>query len=129
MPAHTEPIGTRALGPAFSEQDVKATLDSCRLTYIYEPDWGRLHDRVSRILGGGTLVAWFQGAGGLGPKAIAGRAVLTDPSNRWARENVNRFFRQVPLETSIPLVAAVGDPPWCDRQIRRCAVQSVPVGA
>jgi carbamoyltransferase len=129
MPAHTEPIGTRAPGPVFSEQDVKATLDSCRLTYLYEPDWGRLHDRVSRILSGGLLVAWFQGTAGFGAKAITGRAVLTDPSNRWARENVNRFFRQVPLETSLPLVAPVEDQPWCDHQVRRVTVQSVAVGA
>ena len=98
-------------GPAYSEQDVKATLDSCRLTYVYEPDWARLRGRVSHILGGGMLVAWFQGHAGSGPTVAPGRAVICDPSNRWARENVNRFFKQLPIDTPLPIVAAVGPAP------------------
>ena len=31
-----------ALGPDFSEQDIKTALENCRLDYLYEPDWSRL---------------------------------------------------------------------------------------
>src|SRR4029078_13155890 len=114
----SEPVGAVAAAPAYSEQEVKATLDSCRVTYIYEPDWARLCQRVSQILSGGLLVAWFQGAG---------RATLCDPSNRWARENVNRFLRQVRIETTIPMVATTGAGEWHDGQIGRFNTQRVAI--
>ena len=113
-----------SLGPAFSEEQVKATLDNCRLTYIYEPEWSRLFDRVSRLLDRGTLVAWFQGALGFGPRGVAGRAILCDPSNRWARENVNRFLRQVPVDTPLPLAVMDTAEAWPAGQVRRFAVQT-----
>jgi carbamoyltransferase len=121
--------GAVSRSPAHSEQDVKATLDSCRLTYLYEPDWPRLRDRVSRILSGGMLVAWFQGGFESGPDVVPGRTVICDPSNRWARENVNRFLRQLPIETSIPLVAATGEAPWHEGSLRPQALQRSIVNA
>ena len=123
--------------PAYSEQDVKATLDSCRLTYVYEPDWTRLRGRVSEILRGGMLVGWFQGGAcpeqsrgaGFGSSVVASRAILCDPSNRWARENVNRFLRQMPVETPLPLLAADGPAQWHDGQVRRFTLQRVSVAS
>ena len=125
--AQSEPAGPLAPAPAYSEQEVKATLDSCRLTYIYEPDWTRLRARVSEILRGGMLVGWFQGAAGFGSSVVASRAILCDPSNRWARENVNRFLRQMPIETPLPLLAADGPAQWHDGQVRRFTLQRLSV--
>src|SRR5689334_724650 len=119
--APSDSVGMLTPASGYSEQEVKATLDSCRLTYVYEPDWARLHQRVSQILSGGMLVAWFQGS--------AGRATLGDPSNRWARENVNRFLRQVPIDTPIPLVAAAGAGEWHGGHIGRSDPQRVAVVA
>ena len=116
-------------GGAYSEQDVKATLDNCRLTYVYEPDRGRLRARVSHILGAGMVVAWFQGAGAATCGIVPGRAVISDPSNRWARENVNRFFRQMPIETPLPLVAATGTAQWHDGQLDPCKVRRIAIDA
>ena len=116
-------------GCAYSEQDVKATLDNCRLTYVYEPDRRRLHGRVSQILGAGMLVAWFQGSAGTAPGVVPGRTVICDPSNRWARENMNRFFKQVPIDTPLTLVAAVGTAPWHDAQLHCSAPQRIVVDA
>jgi len=118
MPAGHEPVSVLTPGPVFSEQDVKATLDSCRLTYIYEPDWTRLRHRVSQILSAGRLVAWFQGDAGSALDAVGGRVIISDPSNRWARENVNRFLRQVPIEAPIPLVTTADLGQWHDGQVR-----------
>ncbi len=114
---------------AYSEQDVKATLDNCRLTYVYEPDRDRLRQRVSHILSGGMLVAWFQGAPGCASGVAPGRAVICDPSNRWARENVNRFFRRRPVETPLSVVAAAGGAPWHDGNLQRFALQPVVVAS
>ena len=118
MPAGHEPVSVLTPGPVYSEQDVKATLDSCRLTYVYEPDWTRLRHRVSQILSAGRLVAWFQGDAGSALDAVGGRVIISDPSNRWARENVNRFLRQVPIEAPIPLVTTADLGQWHDGQVR-----------
>lgn len=117
VPVGNEPVSALPYSPAYSEQDVKATLDSCRLTYVYEPDWTRLRRRVSQILSGGMLVAWFQGAAGVGA-SVAGRTIICDPSNRWARENVNRFLRQVPIESPLPLVTTSAQAHWHEGQVR-----------
>jgi predicted NodU family carbamoyl transferase len=92
-----------ALGPDFSEQEIKTALENCRLDYLYEPDWARLLARVSAMLSRGTVVAWFQGAMAFGPRAIGTRGILCDPSNRWARENINRFFRHGSADDPLPV--------------------------
>ena len=121
--------GVSGDGRAYSEQEVKATLDRCRLTYLYEPAWPRLRERVSRLLSGGTLVAWFQGAADCSTTLAAGRAVLCDPSNRWAKENVNRFFRQVDVDAEVPLVALAGEEPWRALHLTGCRLLNAPAAA
>jgi carbamoyltransferase len=103
------PVGSTtglALGPAFSEEDIKRTLDNCRLDYVYEPDWPRLLARVSRMLAQGKIVAWFQGAMAFGPRALGTRSILGDPSNRYARQNLNEYLRGLPLDEPLPVVIA-----------------------
>jgi carbamoyltransferase len=95
-----------ALGPTFSDNDIKRTLDNCRLEYVYEPDWRRLFVRVSRMLSQGKVVAWFQGAMGFGPRAMGTRSILCDPSSKYARHNVNEYLRLVPLDEPLPVVFA-----------------------
>jgi carbamoyltransferase len=95
-----------ALGPAFSDNDIKRTLENCRLDYLYEPDWSRLLMRVSKMLSQGKVVAWFQGAMAFGPRALGSRSVLCDPSSRYARQNMNEYLRQVPLDEPLPIVFA-----------------------
>jgi predicted NodU family carbamoyl transferase len=97
------PLRSLALGPQFSESEIKETLENCRLEYLYEPDRHKLMTRISRMLARGSVVAWFQGAAGFGPRPVGTRSVLCDPSNRYARENVNRFLRQAPLDDPLPL--------------------------
>jgi carbamoyltransferase len=95
-----------ALGPAFSDNDIKRTLDNCRLDYVYEPDWARLFLRISKMLAQGKVIGWFQGAMGFGPRAMGSRSILCDPSSRYARQNMNEYLRQVPLDEPLPVVFA-----------------------
>jgi carbamoyltransferase len=92
-----------ALGPDFSEQDIKLALDNCRLDYLYEPDWSRLLARISRMLSHGSVVAWFQGPMGFGPRSAGTRGILCDPANRYARENINRFLRHASIDDPLPV--------------------------
>jgi len=95
-----------ALGPVFSDEDIKRVLDNCRLDYVYEPDWVRLLARVSRMLAQGKIVGWFQGAMAFGPRALGMRSILADPSHRYARQNLNEYLRQAPLDEPLPVVLA-----------------------
>jgi len=95
-----------ALGPAFSDADIKRTLDNCRLDYVYEPDRPRIHARVSKLLAQGKIVAWFQGPMAFGPRSLGTRSILCDPSGRYARQNVNEYLRQVALDEPLPVVLA-----------------------
>lgn len=95
-----------AIGPAFSDSDVKRTLDNCRLDYVYEPDWRRLMDRTSKLLSQGKVVAWFQGPMAFGPRPLGSRSILCDPSLRYSRENMNEYLRQVPLDEPLPVAFA-----------------------
>jgi carbamoyltransferase len=104
-PARAELSGL-ALGPAFSDVDIKRTLDNCRLDYVYEPDRPRLHTRVSKLLAQGKMVAWFQGPMAFGPRSLGTRSILCDPSGRYARQNVNEYLRQAALDEPLPIVLA-----------------------
>jgi predicted NodU family carbamoyl transferase len=151
-----EPITHLALGPTVTEHDIKPVLENCRLEFLYEPDWPRLMSRVSAMLSSGKLIAWFQGPLEFGPRSLGSRSILCDPSNRYARDNVNTFLRQRPLDDplglSIPacrareclvrdldspfmLVGAEVQPQWRSRVVaaldrrHRCAVHTVRAAA
>jgi predicted NodU family carbamoyl transferase len=99
-----------ALGPSFSESEAKKALESCRLDYVYEPVWPRLIERVVQVLGHGKLVAWFQDSAEFDQSLRGSRSILADPSNRYARDNVNSFLRRRPhdwpIGVSIPAAAS-----------------------
>ncbi len=118
-----------ALGPSFSDNDIKRTLDNCRLDYVYEPDWSRLFLRVSKMLAQGKVVGWFQGAMGFGPRAMGTRSILCDPSSRYARQNMNEYLRQVPLDEPLPVIFAPSSVEAClGRAVSSPLVIDAPVG-
>jgi carbamoyltransferase len=103
----------------FSDVEIKAVLDNCRLDYVYEPDWPRLVARTCGLLAGAKTVAWFQNAraGGL-PAIDAERVVLSDPTARFVRDNVNGFLLGRPLDSPLPVmvslthaISTLADPP------------------
>jgi predicted NodU family carbamoyl transferase len=95
-----------ALGPLSSEAEAKAVLENCRLDYLYEPRWPRLLQRVSKLLERGKLVAWFQGRAEFGHPFNGSRSFLCDPSNRYARDNINSFLLRRPVSAPIPIALA-----------------------
>jgi carbamoyltransferase len=96
-------IDCLSLGPTLSENEIKDTLDNCRLDYLYEPDWQRLLTRVSTLLARGRVVAWYQGALDFGLRSVGGRSVLCDPSNRYARDNINQYLLRRALDHPLPV--------------------------
>lgn len=119
-----------ALGPSFTDNEIKRTLDNCRLDYVYEPDWARLFVRISKMLAQGKVVGWFQGAMGFGPRATGTRSIFGDPSSRYARQNMNEYLRQVPLDEPLPVVLAPSALASClERPSSSARVFDAPVAA
>jgi predicted NodU family carbamoyl transferase len=95
-------LGGLALGPSFSEQDIKVTLENCRLDYMYEPDWRRLLVRISKMLSRGVVIGWFHGPAPLG-RSLGTRSILCDPSTPYARENLNVYLQRLPMTEPLPV--------------------------
>ena len=80
------------LGPAFSADEVKATLDNCKLRYEWLSE-GEVIDRTVAALSRGYLVGWFDGAMEWGPRALGARSILASPFSEYVLENLNRFLK------------------------------------
>ena len=81
------------LGPAYAPDDIKATLDNCKLRY----DCVREDDTVAIAVAAlvrGKLVGWFDGAMEWGPRALGARSILANPFVPYVLENLNRFLKQ-----------------------------------
>jgi carbamoyltransferase len=80
------------LGPEFSVQEVKATLDNCKLSYDYLRN-GQLIDQATAALVKGKLVGWFQGRMEWGVRALGNRSILASPVAPYVLENLNVFLK------------------------------------
>jgi carbamoyltransferase len=81
------------LGPEFTPQQIKATLDNCKLSYDYLHD-GQVIERTATALAKGQLVGWFQGRMEWGVRALGNRSILASPVAPYVLENLNVFLKQ-----------------------------------
>jgi hypothetical protein len=114
-------LSTLTLGASYTREDVKRTLDRCRIDYVYEASWERLLARIARLLAAGKQVAWFQGPADVGPISSGSRSVLTDPSSRYARDNLNGFLLRRRLDSPLLLTLT-------EEAARGTLVGTVPAG-
>src|SRR5690606_31971452 len=54
----------------------------------------RLLERVSGLIRGGSVVAWFQGRMEFGPRALGNRSILADPTAPGMRAHLNAVVKQ-----------------------------------
>jgi len=81
------------LGPGYGVEDMKATLDNCKLSY----DWldeQELIDTTVDALSRGLMVGWFQGRMEWGHRALGNRSILASPLSPYALDNLNVFLKQ-----------------------------------
>jgi carbamoyltransferase len=83
---------TPFLGPSYDLEDVKKTLDNCKLTYRLLSDADSIGAAVD-ALGKGHLVAWFDGPMEFGPRALGARSILASPFGPYVLDNLNRFLK------------------------------------
>jgi carbamoyltransferase len=80
-------------GPAYSPEEIKGTLDNCKLTY----QWASENETVAiaaQALYSGCLVAWFDGPMEWGTRALGNRSILANPFHPFVLENLNTFLKQ-----------------------------------
>jgi len=81
------------LGPSYTPEEVKATLDNCKLNY----NWASENDSVAMAVDAlrrGALVAWFDDAMEWGPRALGARSIVANPFAPYALENLNHFLKK-----------------------------------
>jgi carbamoyltransferase len=84
---------TPFLGPSYSPEEVKATLDNCKLEYAWASESEVIASTVEDLKKG-RLVGWFEGPMEWGPRALGARSILANPFSEYVLENLNRFLKQ-----------------------------------
>jgi carbamoyltransferase len=70
------------LGPAYSDDEIQAFLDTERIPYTRFEDDETLCERVAELLATENVVGWFQGRMEFGPRALGARSILGDARSR-----------------------------------------------
>lgn len=78
-----------ALGPAFSDEVIRAVLVDAGLPFEAFDTDAALVDRVAKLLAEGQTVGCFQGRAEFGPRALGNRSILADPRGREVQRKVN----------------------------------------
>ncbi len=81
------------LGPQYSLEEIKATLDNCKLTYECLSN-GEVVAACVEALTAGRLVGWFQGRMEWGHRALGNRSILANPLSPYVLDNLNLFLKQ-----------------------------------
>jgi predicted NodU family carbamoyl transferase len=88
-------VGSPYLGPSYTDQEIKATLENCKLSFDLIHD-DALFGLVLHQLSRGRLVGWYHGRLEWGPRALGHRSVLADPFAPHVLENLNGFLKRRP---------------------------------
>lgn len=91
----SEPPRVRSpfLGPSYSFEETKQTLDNCKLQYSWESSDDAAMIAV-KALQAGRLVGWFDGGMEWGPRALGARCILANPLAPYVLDNLNHFLKQ-----------------------------------
>jgi carbamoyltransferase len=99
-------LGSLALGPEPTSQEIKAVLDNCKIVYRYMSSDDQIHEEVRKHLDRGKIVAWCQGRTEFGHRALGHRSLLASPFSEYVVENVNQYIKHReefhPFALSVP---------------------------
>ncbi|HLC19909.1 MAG TPA: carbamoyltransferase C-terminal domain-containing protein [Candidatus Nanoarchaeia archaeon] len=100
------------LGPAYAETEMQQALDKSGLKY---ERYGDIEKTTAKLLADGKLVAWFQDAMELGPRALGNRSLLCDPRRKDAVALLNHKVKhREPFRPFCPSVLAEKASEWFD---------------
>lgn len=87
------PIFSAYTGSRFSNEEVKAILDSKGISYKQLAD-SDLYNEVTECLINGGVVGWMSGRAEFGPRALGGRSIIADPRRNDAKEILNAKIKR-----------------------------------
>jgi carbamoyltransferase len=92
-------------GQEFSDEEIKAFLDSEGITYDYEPDENKLAEKAVQAMLNEEIVALFEGRFEWGPRALGNRSILADPRRDEVKDIVNEKIKfREPFRPFAPVV-------------------------
>jgi carbamoyltransferase len=99
-----------AIGPEYSDSEIKEELDNCKLVSTFIPCDEALADRTCAAIAEGGIAGWFQGRCEFGHRALGFRSIFANPFTPYIDENINRFLKHResfhPFVVSVPEEAA-----------------------
>jgi carbamoyltransferase len=98
---HVQPMATAALGRAWSEPELEHVLLTSRVPYERPDD---ITEAVAQVLADDGVVAWFQGASELGPRALGQRSLLAHPGRAENLERLNDVKGREQFRPVAPMV-------------------------
>ena len=83
------------LGPEFLDKEVKSILEKYKsFLLIYKLQEDKLINKVSKLINGGNIVAWFQGRMEFGARALGNRSILANPRDPSMKEKLNLVIKK-----------------------------------
>lgn len=107
------PLQTMLLGPGYSNDSIKSTLDLLGVSYME----GDKYHAASQMLADGKVIGWFQGRSEFGPRALGARSVLANAKSQGIKDQINAKIKY--RESYRPFAPAVLKsllPPQFDNQ-------------
>ncbi len=83
-----EPIYSAYTGSHFSNEEIKAMLDTKGIAYTQLSDEA-MYEAVTDCMINGGVVGWMSGRAEFGPRALGGRSIIADPRRNDAKEILN----------------------------------------
>ncbi len=74
------------LGTEYSNEQIRAVLDECKLSYEKSED---ICAATARLLREGQILGWFQGRMEIGPRALGNRSIIADPTIPGMKDKIN----------------------------------------
>jgi carbamoyltransferase len=102
--AHGEPVQPMPggdLGRGFSDDELEAWLQTARVSYERPPD---VATAVADALARDAIVAWFQGRGEFGPRALGHRSLLAHPGHAANLDRLNAVKGREQFRPIAPMV-------------------------
>jgi carbamoyltransferase len=96
-----EPMRGADLGRGYSDTELSAELERARLPYT-RPD--SIAEYAAGVLARDGIVAWFQGRGEYGPRALGHRSLLAHPGNEANTERLNDVKGREQFRPVAPMV-------------------------
>jgi carbamoyltransferase len=98
------------LGPEYTNEEIKAVLDNCKLSYEFLDD-NQIVARAVEALTRGELVGWYRGRLEWGTRALGNRSIFANPTAPYVLENLNRFLKHRDPHRAYGLMVSRADAP------------------